>query len=66
MNSDAQAFDLTAEKTVNEIVAARPETLPVFKRFGIDTCCGGGLALAEVARRHRIEFMVLLAALERV
>jgi iron-sulfur cluster repair protein YtfE (RIC family) len=34
--------------TVNEIVAQYPETMPVFNRFGIDSCCGGGVPLAAL------------------
>ena len=58
--------DITAEMTVNEVVHQHPGTLAVFKRLGIDTCCGGALPLAEVARKHRIDFIALLAELERV
>ena len=29
--------------TINEIVARYPQTIPVFNRFGLDTCCGGGV-----------------------
>lgn len=57
--------DISADMTVNEIVTEHPETLPVFTRLGIDTCCGGGLPLAEVARRHRFDFIALLAELEQ-
>lgn len=57
--------DITAEMTINQIVAEHPETLPVFNRLGIDACCGGGLPLAEVAKKHRFDFIALLAELER-
>lgn len=58
--------DITAEMTVNEIITQHPETMAVFRKHGIDSCCGGALTLAEVARKHRIDFIVLLAELERV
>jgi regulator of cell morphogenesis and NO signaling len=57
--------DITAGMTINEIVAEHPETLAVFNRLGIDACCGGGLRLEEVARKHRFDFIALLAELER-
>ena len=50
--------------TVNEIIAAHPNTVAVFKRLGIDSCCGGALPIAEVARKHRLNFLELLTALE--
>lgn len=65
MTRDAKpSAEITATMTVNQIVAEHPETLAVFTRLGIDTCCGGGLPLAEVARKHRFDFIALLAELE--
>jgi regulator of cell morphogenesis and NO signaling len=49
--------------TVNEAIARNPETVRVFTRFGIDSCCGGGLPIAEAARRHGIALDALLDAL---
>ena len=52
--------------TVNEIVARHPETIAVFNRFGIDSCCGGGVPLGEAAHRDGAELNALLRALEEV
>ena len=52
--------------TINEIVAAHPETIPVFNRFGFDTCCGGGVRVNEAARRDGIEVGDVIAALHDV
>jgi iron-sulfur cluster repair protein YtfE (RIC family) len=65
MSESTTGREITAEMTINQIVAAYPETLPLLNRLGIDTCCGGALSLAEVARRHRFDFIALLAELER-
>jgi iron-sulfur cluster repair protein YtfE (RIC family) len=65
MDRTAEPAEITAEMTVNEIIAQRPQTLAVFNSHRIDSCCGGGLALAEVARRHRLDFIALLAELEQ-
>ena len=54
-------LDLTL--TINEIVAAHPETIPVFNRFGFDTCCGGGITVPEAARRDDIDVDSVLRAL---
>lgn len=64
--SDSSEADIRFDMTVNAIVRQHPATLAVFTRMGIDTCCGGALSLAEVARRHRIDFIVLLAELDAV
>ncbi len=49
--------------TVNEILARYPATIAVFNRFGIDSCCGGGVPIADAARRDGVDFDALLAAL---
>ena len=48
---------------VNEMVARHPETMPVFNRFGLDTCCGGGAPIAEAARRDGVDLDKLVKAL---
>lgn len=49
--------------TVDELTARYPETIAVFNRFGIDSCCGGGEPIAEAARRDGADLDALLAAL---
>lgn len=50
-------------ETLNELVARAPEALPVLQRFGLDTCCGGALPLAEAARHHNLSLDALVEAL---
>ena len=57
------ATTLDCARTVNEIVARFPETLPVFSAWGIDTCCGGQHSVEEVVRRHRLDGQALCEAL---
>lgn len=49
--------------TVNKVVALYPATVAVFNRFGVDSCCGGGLELGEAAQRDGISLDALLQAL---
>jgi regulator of cell morphogenesis and NO signaling len=49
--------------TINAIVALYPAALPVLQRLGLDTCCGGGLALATAASHHGVDVQELLLAL---
>lgn len=49
--------------SVNEMVAKHPETTPVFNRFGLDTCCGGGAPIVEAARRDGADLDELVKAL---
>ena len=46
--------------TINEIIRKFPETLAIFKRVGVDACCGGALQLGEVTRRHGLDGQALL------
>ena len=57
------ATTLDPELTINEIVARFPETIPIFDRFGLDTCCGGNVRVKEAAQRDGIEAAEVLAAL---
>jgi iron-sulfur cluster repair protein YtfE (RIC family) len=52
--------DFSAETSVNEIIRRFPSTLPVFARYGLDTCCMGALPLAESALKHDVEVEALL------
>jgi regulator of cell morphogenesis and NO signaling len=51
--------------TINAIVARHPETIPVFNRFGLDTCCGGGVRVDEAAQRDGVDLETLRAALNQ-
>jgi regulator of cell morphogenesis and NO signaling len=62
----ANTIQLHPELTINEIVAADPETIAVFNRFGLDTCCGGGVCVDDAARRHGIDAKPIVAALNEV
>ena len=49
-------MELIASKTVGEIVAENYKTADVFKKHGIDFCCGGGVGLAEICRRKSLNY----------
>lgn len=51
--------------TVHDLVRRDASAHDVLRRFGLDTCCGGDLPLAEAARLHEVELDRLLAALAR-
>jgi iron-sulfur cluster repair protein YtfE (RIC family) len=54
---------LDTTMTINEIVARFAETIPVFNRCGMDTCCGGGVTVEAAAHRDGLEVDMVLAAL---
>ena len=59
----SDVIQLDQSLTINEIVARYPETIAVFNRFGMDTCCGGGVPVEEAARRDGLDLDQILAAL---
>lgn len=61
-----QAGPLDGAMTVNQIVARYPDTVAVFNRFGIDTCCGGGVPPTDAAQRDGVDAAALNAALAAV
>jgi regulator of cell morphogenesis and NO signaling len=56
---------VSADDSLNTIVARHPEALPVFQRFGLDTCCGGSLTLRTAAQHHDLDLDTIVAALTR-
>jgi len=62
----ASATTLDPNLTISEIVARFPETIPVFNRFGLDTCCGGGVRVDEAAHRHGLDVADVRSALHEV
>jgi regulator of cell morphogenesis and NO signaling len=56
-------ISITPTQTLNQIVALAPQTLPILQRFGLDTCCGGGLPLQTAVAHHQLKLEEVLAAL---
>jgi regulator of cell morphogenesis and NO signaling len=52
-----------AEKTVNDVIRDHPESVAVFSRHGIDSCCGGALPVREAAGHHDVPLDELLEEL---
>lgn len=53
---------IDADMTVNDVLAAIPGAIAPLTTLGIDTCCGGGRSLREVAERHGLDLEALLLA----
>lgn len=43
------------DKTVAEIVTQNIKTADIFKKHGIDFCCGGGISVAKACEKHNID-----------
>lgn len=51
--------------SVNEVIARFPSTIPVFNKFGLDTCCGGGAPISDAAHRDGADLDALLGELRK-
>jgi iron-sulfur cluster repair protein YtfE (RIC family) len=51
-----------ADMTVNDVLLAQPDAAGPLHDFGIDSCCGGGRTLREVAQLHDLDLGALLQA----
>jgi len=46
-------------KTVAQLVAENIKTAHIFKKFGIDFCCGGGISIDKACEKKNVDFLVL-------
>lgn len=49
-------MNITEENTVAEIVTKNIKTADIFKKHGIDFCCGGGISIKKACEKHNISF----------
>ncbi len=54
---------ITPEMSINEIIRKYPNTMGVFNRFNVDSCCGGARSLKSVAEEDRVDLNELIDAL---
>jgi regulator of cell morphogenesis and NO signaling len=58
--------DSRDNETVGEIVAGDWRKAEVFRKFGIDFCCGGKKTLTQVCQEKKVDASRILAELQRV
>ena len=54
---------IDAAASVNDVISRYPATIPVFNKFGLDTCCGGASPIVDAAHRDGADLDALLAEL---
>jgi regulator of cell morphogenesis and NO signaling len=57
-------MNVTTQTTVAEIASEMPRAIPVFQKHGIDFCCGGRRALAEVCTEKGVGFDTIVGEIE--
>jgi len=59
-------MNITEDKTVASIVTGNIKTADVFKKYGIDFCCGGEVSIKKVCSKKGIDYIALEKDLEAV
>ncbi|MFN8292152.1 MAG: iron-sulfur cluster repair di-iron protein [Chitinophagales bacterium] len=54
------------EKRVGDFVKENIKTAHVFKKYGIDFCCGGGVSLERACRKNNVDINDLIADLQKL
>lgn len=57
---------LSKKQTVANVVAANIKTAHVFKKHGIDFCCGGGITIEKACSKNDVEYNILKKELEAI
>lgn len=59
------AVEIDESMTLNEVVRRVPAAVAVFKRRGIDACCGGEHTLAQMGKHRGFDVFALLEEIRR-
>ena len=46
-------------KTVAEVVSENIKTAHIFKKYGIDFCCGGGITIDKACQKNNLNYFQL-------
>lgn len=57
---------ITEDKTVAEVVTENIKAADVFKKHGIDFCCGGGITIEKACSKNGVEYSILEGELNAV
>ncbi|SDG67166.1 iron-sulfur cluster repair di-iron protein [Psychroflexus sediminis] len=57
---------LIKDKTVAELVSENINTAHVFKKHGIDFCCGGGISISKACEKNQVELDELIDDLDNL
>jgi len=59
-------MNIAKEQTVGEIVAEDYRTAGVFRKFGLDFCCGGGRSLVDACKQKELNIEDLLEEVNKI
>jgi len=59
-------MNITEQKTVAEVVTENIKAAHIFKKHGIDFCCGGGITIEKACAKNGVDYAVLGKELEEI
>jgi regulator of cell morphogenesis and NO signaling len=65
MEDNLNMAEIVKEMSINQVISKHPETVGVFNRYNIDSCCGGYETLENAAKNKGIDIAKLIEALEK-
>jgi len=57
---------ITEDMTINDVIKKYPETMKVFNKHKVDSCCGGGQSIATTAAVSNADIPKLMEDLNAV
>jgi regulator of cell morphogenesis and NO signaling len=54
---------ITRDMVINEVIKKYPQTIGIFNKYKVDSCCGGGAAIEATAKRDGVDVEELVRAL---
>ncbi|MCF6349450.1 MAG: iron-sulfur cluster repair di-iron protein [Flavobacteriaceae bacterium] len=59
-------MNITKDKTVAETVTENIKSAHIFKKYGIDFCCGGGVTIEKACAKKNIDYLILKKELDAI
>ncbi len=59
-------MNITKDKTVAETVTENIKSAHIFKKYGIDFCCGGGVTIEKACAKKDVDYLVLKNELDAI
>lgn len=59
-------MNITEKKTVAEVVTENIKSAHIFKKHGIDFCCGGGITIQKACEKSKTDYAVLKKELDTI
>ncbi len=59
-------MNISEQKTVAEVVTENIKAAHVFKKHGIDFCCGGGITIEKACEKNGVDYVILGKELEKI